>query len=310
MFKGRLLLIVVAFVAVMLISANAQAVGVSIPTSLGNGADTYLTNSANSGPNVPHGTETTLNRLFLLSGARVAIGYVRFDLTDIEPGPGHTWADIFDGATLSVESISNGSNRAQRWTGVYGLTLTATGGVADWPEATTTYGGGVYDSPAEGTVMTKAPGMVWVDATHPAPGFYELNPGNDQLVRLGEILLNKTGASGTAIIITSSPTEQSVVQTGTGFAVAGSLNLAPFLSSMVTELGTNRYVTLAIICEVAKSNADYYITSQEGVGVSTGIGGYIGTMAPTLNLPNVPEPATIALLGLGGLSLLRIRRKR
>ena len=309
MFKGRLLLIFVAFVAVMLMSANAQAAW-SIPTSYLNGADTYLTNSSQGvayGPNAPHGTENVMSRIFMLAGARVHIGYIRFDLTNVTPAEGHTWADIMQGATLSVESVCNdGKNRSQRWTGVYGLTLTATGGVADWPEATTTYGGGTY----QGNPMTKAPGMVWTDSTHPAPGYYELNPSNDQMVRLGEILLRKEGAAGNAVICTSSPIEQSIQQTGTAFAVAGSLNLAPYLSTMVTETGTNRYVTFAIICEVAKSNSDWYLTTKEGVGNVT-VGGYIGTMAPTLNLPNaIPEPATIALLGLGGLSLLRIRRKR
>jgi hypothetical protein len=311
MFKGRLLFIV-AFVAVMLISANAQGAW-SIPTSYLNGADTYLTNSsqnAANGPNAPHGTENTLYRIFTLAGARVHIGYVRFDLTNVTPAEGQTWATIMDGATLSVESVCNdGKNRSNRWTGVYGLTMTTA--AANWPEATTTYGGGVYDVPAEGTVMTKAPGMVWTDSTHPAPGFYELGSSNDQILRLGEILLVKAGATGFPTICTSSPTEVSVQQTGTAFPVAGSLNLAPFLSSLIKEDPlTNRYVTLAIICEVARSSSDWYITTKEGVGNVT-VGGYIGTMAPTLNLPNaIPEPATIALLGLGGLSLLRIRRKR
>jgi len=140
MFKGRLF-IVVAFVATLLMSANALAAW-SIPTSVGNGADTYLTNSANSGPNVPHGTETLLNRIFMLANARVAIGYVRFDLTNVQPAEGHTWADIMQGATLSLESVNNGSNRGQRWAGIYGLTLTTA--AANWPEATTTYGGGTY----------------------------------------------------------------------------------------------------------------------------------------------------------------------
>ncbi len=64
-----------------------------------------------------------------------------------------------NGATLSVESVSRRVDiYGLRWTGVYGLADHYA--TANWPEATTTYGGGVYDGyGTEGQPMMAAPGL-------------------------------------------------------------------------------------------------------------------------------------------------------
>jgi hypothetical protein len=323
MFKGRLL-IVVAFVAVMLISANAQAYvllpggGMNLTTADGTGADMSVRNhnpSTKGGPNQPNGTAVSFE-VRNYANTRIFIGYMRFDLTNIVPDVGHTVADYLNGATLSLETFGDakGGPLCTRWAGIYGLkdgtVATSSVGGEDWPEATTTFGGGNYWVGGVYTAMLAAPGIV----TAAPPGFYAFT--DPTLNRLGEIYMVKQPKeiqpAGAAIIVTSN--HDPVVQTITGAGItipylqAGNLDLDAFLTA-----DTNKLVTLVITYEMssASSGIDWYITSKEGVGVSIWGATQLGTLAPTLNLPNaIPEPATIALLGLGGLSLLRIRRKR
>jgi hypothetical protein len=295
MFRGKLL-IVVAFVAALLISANAQAV--SISTSYGlMGADIELNNDSARGPNVPRGTTTSIE-IRDYAGTRMKLGYIRFDLSYVTPAPGYDLTNYLNNATLSLEMYSDGKGMPKgRWIGIYGVANSGDRtGTEAWPEATTTYGGGVYDSPAEGTVMTPAPGMV---TTAPV-GYYAIN---ETLQRLGEIWILKDAAHTPYGIYTSTPTEVVQDDPGTLLTSGGSLNLDEFLKA-----DNNQLVTFAIFYEASSSSSgvDWFLTTKEGVAASS------LRMAPTLNLPNavIPEPATIALLGLGGLSLLRIRRKR
>jgi len=288
MFKGRLLLI---FVAVLLISANAHA-AMSITTASGTlGADTFLTNDSASGPNRPHGTEGMFE-VRNSANSRIKIGYIRFDLSNVTGGD-------LTGATLKLDMYSDGKGMPKgRWVGIYGLANSGDRtGVEAWPEASTTYGGGTYN----GDPMTAAPGMVWVSATAPAPGFCAFN---ESLQYLGEIWGIKT-VNKAYETWTSSPTPElhplTAGETGMLLPQYGSLNLDAFLAA-----DTNKLVTFVIWYELSNSSSglDWWFTAKEGATADP-------RFAPTLILPNAtPEPATIALLGLGGLSLLRIRRKR
>ena len=67
---------------------------------------------------------------------------------------------------------------------------------------------------------------------------------------------------------------------------------------------TNNVVTFAVIYETTSNdtNPDWWFATKESVAANP------LSMAPTLTLPNaIPEPATLALLGLGSVVLLRRR---
>jgi hypothetical protein len=125
------------------------------------------------------------------------------------------------------------------------------------------------------TCYNNAKGMV------AAPlGYYAI--GQDLYPRLTEMFLQELGVSGTRTICTSVTSDK----------------MNAFLAS-----DTNKLVTFAVIYEVSDSAADWWVASEEDVAANPAL------IAPTLTLPNaIPEPVTIAILGLGGLALLRRRR--
>jgi hypothetical protein len=61
------------------IAARAEMI---VSTADGNGADTFVGNDSNKGPNNNYGGSTTLD-IRNYTGVRAHIGYVRFDITDI-----------------------------------------------------------------------------------------------------------------------------------------------------------------------------------------------------------------------------------
>lgn len=67
---------------------------------------------------------------------------------------------------------------------------------------------------------------------------------------------------------------------------------------------TNGLVTLVFFMNTEKNNNNDFLTKEYVPG-----GGEAGDFAPELEYTVVPEPATMGLLGLGGLGMLRRRRK-
>jgi hypothetical protein len=100
--------------------------------------------------------------------------------------------------------------------------------------------------------------------------------------------LTKLTSLGTLAVPASAPAPGVTVTS----AVA-TLNLNSFLAA-----DTNKLVTLVIVAG-SDANGTWYIANKENTS---------GLAAPTLLLPNataVPEPATLAILGLGGILLRR-----
>ncbi len=123
MFRGSLLLILV--VAVLLVTADAQAV--TVTTATGNGADTYLANDSQYGPDTTHGSETKIRACRQLADTRSRIGCIRFDLTGVSVADMSASYLMFDARYLK------GSEKV---VDVYGL---IDGSGDNWDESTVTY---------------------------------------------------------------------------------------------------------------------------------------------------------------------------
>ena len=109
-------------------SPLASHAAVEIPSSFGNGADTYLSNDSNAGPGVNHGTKGAVEvRNF--AGTRLRVALVRFDVSGLTNDSDNT------DATLRFTQ-TYGANRTRAWT-IYGLRDGHIG--ENWDEATTNY---------------------------------------------------------------------------------------------------------------------------------------------------------------------------
>jgi hypothetical protein len=226
-----------AIVLVALLGLGAQAVTV-ISTEDGNGADTYLTNDSQPGPDTNVGAEVRMRAFRQLADTRSKTGYIRFDLT------GAAEADLSGSYLILEATYLKGSEKV---VDVYGL---IDGDGDFWDESTITY--------------NTAPGVLAATL-----GNYALDL--DNVILLGTIT---TPAAGDPypVQFSSNPTD---------------LPLADFLNA-----DTNKLVTFIFI----GTNNEGEIASKE----------HETFMAPTLTL--IPEPTTLALLGLGSLVLLRRRK--
>lgn len=113
--------------AVLLALAMDGQATVSVPTSFGSGADTYLSNDSNSGPAANHGTEDLALRE--ANSVRMRHIYIRFDISEIS-------GDL-SGATITLNGT--GVNRG-RPLNFYGVVDGATGGQGEaWDESTVTF---------------------------------------------------------------------------------------------------------------------------------------------------------------------------
>ena len=227
-----------AIVMVAFLEVGAQAVYV-VSTEDGNGADTYLTNDSQQGPDTNTSAEVRMRAFRQLADTRSKTAYIRFDLT------GAAEPDLSDSyLTFEATYLKGGAKGVE----VYGL---IDGDGDSWDESTITY--------------------------NTAPGVLATTLGNCELDLAAVTLLGTitTPAAGDPypVSFSSNPTD---------------LPLADFLGA-----DTNNLVTFIFI----GTNNEGEIATKE----------HETFMAPTLTV--VPEPTTLALLGLGGAVLLRRRRK-
>jgi hypothetical protein len=234
----KTLLATIVLVAFLEVGGKALTV---VTTEDGNGADTYLTNDSQQGPDTNTSAEVRMRAFRQLADTRSKTGYMRFDLT------GAAEADL-TGSYLTFEATY--LKGAAKVVQVYGL-IDEGGDL--WDESTITY--------------NTAPGML------PATlGNYALD--TTKVTLLGTITTPAVPSPAVyPVTFSSNPTD---------------LPLTNFLSA-----DTNKLVTFIFI----GTNNEGEIASKE----------HETFMAPTLTL--VPEPATLALLGLGSVVLLRGRRK-
>ncbi|MEJ5259564.1 MAG: DNRLRE domain-containing protein [Anaerohalosphaeraceae bacterium] len=145
----------------------SAAQGILITTADGNGADTFVGNDSNKGPNSNYGASATLD-IRNNPGVRAHIGYIRFDLTGV--------SGDFSGAQLQFYVTQGGATRT--WN-IYGLI----DGVDDfWGEMSITY--------------NTAPGMIPTDPQ--ANGTYIID--ETKLTLLGTVLVPNTQP----VLVTSS----------------------------------------------------------------------------------------------------------
>ncbi|MBB5353123.1 hypothetical protein HNR46_003376 [Haloferula luteola] len=110
--------------ALYLLSCPGHA-AVSVPTSYGSGADTYLSNDSNSGPTVVHGNGTLNLRYWEATRSRQVL--LRYDLGGLEAAADRT------SATLSLTFTRSNRGRTVK---IYGLRDES---LDSWDEATTSY---------------------------------------------------------------------------------------------------------------------------------------------------------------------------
>ncbi len=111
-----------------LLALGTSVHGVDIPTSFGNGADTYLSNDGNSGPTVNHGGEAGMN-LREWDTVRMRHLYIRFDISGVQ-------GDL-SGATITLNGTTVNRNRPLDF---YGVLDGATAGEGEnWNEGTVTF---------------------------------------------------------------------------------------------------------------------------------------------------------------------------
>lgn len=146
---------------------GSAAQGILITTANGNGADTFVGNDSNKGPNNNYGAGTTLD-IRNNPGVRAHIGYIRFDLSGVS-------GDL-SGAQLQFYVTQGGATRT--WN-IYGLIDSPND---FWGEMSITY--------------NTAPGMIPTDPQ--ANGTYIID--ETKLTLLGTVLVPNTQP----VLVTSS----------------------------------------------------------------------------------------------------------